>query len=235
MFRESLLESAPAVRRRSRLSIATAFTLQLIIAGIVVLVPLISTGILTISARTILPTPPRYTPLETKSVPVHGGSTHAVTVPTPQVITVSSHIPLLSNPWAKPIAAPASDDGPSNPNLNVGPAASGPDIPFPQGQPIPPVGPKRIIISHPSEAMLVNKVIPEYPSVARLAGVQGDVKLHAIIDKDGTIQSLTVTSGPDMLRDAAIKAVQQWRYRPYMLNGVAVEVETVITVSFHRF
>jgi periplasmic protein TonB len=81
---------------------------------------------------------------------------------------------------------------------------------------------------------LMYKVVPEYPAVARITGVQGEVKLHAIIGMDGTIQSLTVTSGPDMFRDAAIKAVQQWRYRPYLLNGHAIEVETIITVSFHR-
>ncbi|HET6936514.1 MAG TPA: energy transducer TonB, partial [Candidatus Angelobacter sp.] len=62
----------------------------------------------------------------------------------------------------------------------------------------------------------------------------GVVKLHAIISKEGTIQSLNVISGHPMLVAAAIDAVSQWRYRPYLLNGQAVEVETFITIHFHK-
>jgi protein TonB len=65
-------------------------------------------------------------------------------------------------------------------------------------------------------------------------GLQGEVKLHALIAKDGTIQSLSVTSGHPMLAQAALVAVRQWRYRPYVLNGQAVEVETFITVNFRH-
>ena len=56
--------------------------------------------------------------------------------------------------------------------------------------------------------------------------------LDAIIGKDGTIRDLNVVSGPDMLQQAAIDAVQSWRYRPYMLNGEPVEVRTKINVIF---
>jgi protein TonB len=58
------------------------------------------------------------------------------------------------------------------------------------------------------------------------------VKLHAIIATDGTIQSLNVIDGPPLLAEAAREAVRQWRYRPYILNGRPVEVETLITVNF---
>jgi protein TonB len=73
-----------------------------------------------------------------------------------------------------------------------------------------------------------------YPKPAALAGVQGEVKLHAIISRNGKIMSLSVISGPPLLVQAALDAVSQWRYRPYYLNGEAVEVETFITVNFRK-
>lgn len=91
---------------------------------------------------------------------------------------------------------------------------------------------KIISLSHLSEGQLLNKVEPVYPRIALIAGVKGVVRLHAIIARDGTIQSLTVESGHPMLVAAARDAVSQWRYRPYLLNGEPVEVETFITVSF---
>ena len=60
----------------------------------------------------------------------------------------------------------------------------------------------------------------------------GAVVLHAIISKTGPIQSLSVLSGPEMLRASALAAVQQWKYRPFLLNGDPTEVETTITVNF---
>jgi protein TonB len=77
-------------------------------------------------------------------------------------------------------------------------------------------------------------VEPVYPHIAVLTGMQGQVKLHAIIARDGTIQSLSAVSGPPLLVRAALDAVGQWRYRPYILNGEAVEVETFITVNFRK-
>ena len=67
---------------------------------------------------------------------------------------------------------------------------------------------------------------------ARAAGVSGDVVLHAIIGKSGEMQSLQAISGPEMLKGAAIEAVKQWTYRPYLLNGEPTEVDTTITVTF---
>jgi len=68
--------------------------------------------------------------------------------------------------------------------------------------------------------------------LALRARIWGDVVLHAIISKDGEIQELTLVSGHPMLAPAAIEAVRQWRYRPYLLNGEPVEVETTVTVTF---
>jgi protein TonB len=61
---------------------------------------------------------------------------------------------------------------------------------------------------------------------------QGAVELRAIISKAGTIENLVVVSGHPMLSRAALEAVRQWRYRPYLLNGEPIEVETDITVNF---
>jgi protein TonB len=68
--------------------------------------------------------------------------------------------------------------------------------------------------------------------LAKAARIQGDVVLKAIIDREGNIQDLQLMSGHPMLAPAAIEAVKQWRYRPYLLNGQPVEVETTITVIF---
>jgi periplasmic protein TonB len=87
-------------------------------------------------------------------------------------------------------------------------------------------------LSHWSEGNLIYRVQPTYPSLARAARVQGAVELRAIISKTGTIESLVVVSGHPMLSRAAVEAVKQWRYRPYLLNNEPVEVETEITVNF---
>ena len=80
---------------------------------------------------------------------------------------------------------------------------------------------------------ILEKVAPVYPPIARAAHVSGAVVLHAIISKNGTIENLTVISGPEMLRSSAITAVQQWKYKPYLINGERTEVDTTITVNFN--
>ncbi len=82
------------------------------------------------------------------------------------------------------------------------------------------------------QGYLVERVQPEYPTLARQARVQGTVVLEATISKTGHIENVRVTSGHPLLSAAAVEAVQRWRYRPYMLNGEAVEVSTSITVVF---
>jgi periplasmic protein TonB len=81
-------------------------------------------------------------------------------------------------------------------------------------------------------ALLVNKVQPVYPPLARQTRISGTVRLHAIISKSGSIQSLEVISGHPLLVRAAMDAVQQWRYKPTLLNGEPVEVDTTIDVIF---
>lgn len=96
-----------------------------------------------------------------------------------------------------------------------------------------PSAPKRVRISQGvTQGMLVHRVEPAYPAIARAARIQGVVVLSAVIAKNGEIEDLTLVSGHPLLAPAAIDAVKQWRYRPYLLNGEPVEVETTITVSF---
>jgi protein TonB len=93
--------------------------------------------------------------------------------------------------------------------------------------------PQRVRVSQGvTQGLLIRKVQPNYPPLARQARIQGSVLLQAEISKDGTIENLHLISGHPMLAPAAIEAVKQWRYKPYILNGEPVEVETQITVNF---
>jgi TonB family protein len=83
-----------------------------------------------------------------------------------------------------------------------------------------------------SQGLLLQKVTPSYPEQALKAGLQGAVVLQAWIGKDGSIQDLKLLNGSLLLGQAAVKAVRQWRYKPYLRNGVAVEAQTYVTVNF---
>jgi periplasmic protein TonB len=82
------------------------------------------------------------------------------------------------------------------------------------------------------QGSLLRQVQPTYPPLAKTARIQGPVVLEAVISKAGAIENLRVISGPPLLVKAAIEAVSEWRYRPYILNDEPVEVETRITVNF---
>ena len=84
-----------------------------------------------------------------------------------------------------------------------------------------------------SAAMLIHRVDPVYPTLARQLGRAGRVELRAVIATDGTIQSLQVVSGDPLFYQSAMDAVRQWRYRPTVLNGESVEVDTFITVIYN--
>ena len=82
------------------------------------------------------------------------------------------------------------------------------------------------------QALIVSKVQPEYPDDAKAQRIQGAVQLKAIIDRDGNVANLQLISGDPVLAPAAIEAVKQWKYRPYLFNGNPIEVETTVTVNF---
>ena len=93
--------------------------------------------------------------------------------------------------------------------------------------------PQRVRVSSGvSTGLLIRKVPPTYPPLARQARIQGVVILQAQISKEGNIQNLQLISGHPMLAPAAIEAVKQWKYKPYLLNGEPVEVDTQVQVNF---
>jgi protein TonB len=239
MFGDTLLESSSAGRKGKRWPMATAFTAEAIVGGLLVIVPLLSTVAMPISAHLSCPlikplprvTLDRVERVRTDHTSPSGTASAGQTIPA--VFTFNRHQstipePMVDEPPIEPTnAKPPGDgrgtskdlsrlmsDGSSNSDVKLG-------------------GPKRIT-SQLSEGQLLNRVEPLYPHIAAISGIQGQVKLHAIIGRDGKIQSLSAVSGHPLLVRAALEAVEQWRYRPYVLNGEAVEVETFITVNFKK-
>ena len=233
MFRESLLESSLSRGHQKRWPMATAFVLESIAAGIVILVPLLSTSVIPVSAHvphvTTLPMVRVDTERAHPAVANHNSILHSVE----SVVPVANNSSQIHFGPSRDLTSSVIPDA----DFNVGRRGHAPDVavctdclPIVQ----PPIPDKPFSVSHLSEAQLVHRVEPVYPRMAVLAGLQGEVRLHAIIARDGTIQSLSVTTGQPILAQAALEAVRQWRYRPYLLNGRAVEVETFITVNFRK-
>lgn len=94
-----------------------------------------------------------------------------------------------------------------------------------------PTGPARIS-PEIMAAQVITRVEPVYPAIARAAHISGDVLLHVIIGEDGAPKAIQVLTGPEMLKGAALEAVKEWRFRPYLLNGQPTAVDTTITVTF---
>ncbi len=100
----------------------------------------------------------------------------------------------------------------------------------------PPIGaprPQHIRVStRVSESLLIKRIEPSYPEDARQKHAEGSVKLNALVDKDGNVAQLSVVDGPPVLVPAALKAVRQWKYKPYLFQGEPLAMETLITVQF---
>ena len=114
----------------------------------------------------------------------------------------------------------------------LGAVLSSPPILTNMEEPAPMPAKKIRVPSRLAEGFLLHDVAPEYPQEAGRARIEGMVVLLAVIGSDGTVRNLQVKSGLPMLAQAAIDAVKQWRYRPYMLNGEPVEFDTQITINF---
>jgi periplasmic protein TonB len=93
--------------------------------------------------------------------------------------------------------------------------------------------PSRVRISEKvAQVLAIKKIPPNYPKDARQAGIQGSVVMKAVIDTNGDVVDLTLIQGHPKLAPAAIDAVKQWKYKPYLLNGWPVNAEMQITVNF---
>ena len=138
-----------------------------------------------------------------------------------QSATVDTDEPEATPPSLGAVSAASSPSG-------IAGVVSGVPVSLPTVAP-----PTRISISQGiSQGMLIHQVHPVYPLMAKQARIQGDVLVRAFINKQGGVDDVTLVSGPSLLVRAALTAVKQWRYRPYLLNGQAVEVETLITIKF---
>jgi TonB family protein len=136
-----------------------------------------------------------------------------------------------------------SGGGAGRGNLTFDQMAQSPPLPPPPPPPPPPpqfiaggaraTPPEKINLSAgTAEGLLIEKTNPIYPPIAKAARVTGTVVLQATISKTGEVENLRVVSGPAMLQQAALDAVKTWRYRPYLLNGLPVEVETTVSLIF---
>jgi protein TonB len=236
MFGDSLLEASWAQRSRRSWTTLTSFGLEALAIGVLLVIPLWKTVGLP-SAHT-LSTPVSLVPNmpATPSPRPRGGtrSIHATTFVVHQMVAPRQIPHGVDSGPVDPAPEPIGIGGP-----DVGPIASGPGIPglLPSGtMPVAPPAPHPVVrpirISSMLQGSLLHQVQPTYPPLARTTRIQGPVVLAAIINKAGAIENLRVISGHPMLVKAALDAVSEWRYRPYILNNEPVEVETQITVNF---
>jgi TonB family protein len=158
-------------------------------------------------------------PVQTAIEPVQPlAAVHAVA---PVRATAAMHIPVAAK-----ALAPVAESAPAE----IAAAVQAPAR-VQKSEPVQGSGPVRIS-ANVMAGNLYSHVDPIYPPIARAAGVSGEVVLHAIIGEDGMMKSLTVVSGPPMLQGAALEAVKDWTYRPFLLNGNPTAVDTTITVTF---
>lgn len=231
MFNE-LVVSGHQRRTNKPWSVALSAAIQASILGVLILIPLLYTEVLPKAMlNTFLvapPPPPPPPPPQTQVVKVVPKVINLQKMVAPTVIP--KNVAIVKE--EAPVVYTNNNDGVNGGTGNVlgGLIGSGPAGPPP---PPPPATPQRIRVGGQVEAAsLVNKVEPQYPPIAKTAHVAGTVVLHAIIGKDGGIRELQFVSGPPLLMKAAMDAVKEWRYKPTMLNGESVEVDTTVDVVF---
>lgn len=238
MFADSTVQASWAEHTRRSWTTLTSFTLQAIVTAILLLIPLVRPialpSLKPLAAPVMLAPPPGPPPSAQPRItehPAESNLSHGVIIMPP---TIPTHIRDIHEESGPPQVGPSGPNvfggtDPGDPNGvlhslgNSGAAA----VPPP-----PPAVAHPLRVSHMSEGDLLRKVQPTYPPLARAARIQGQVVLAAVISKQGTIKNLRALAGHPMLVHAALEAVSQWRYRPYILNNEPVEVETQITVNF---
>jgi periplasmic protein TonB len=239
MFEDSLIESGNKLKTKRLSTTVLSFALQVFLICILILIPLIYTDALPkqqLMTFLVAPPPPPPPPPPPAAAPV-------------KVVKVVSEVVngQLRAPTKIPKKVEMIKEEEAPPDMGAGVAGGVPGgIPggsaggviggILSSQPVavPKVAtPQRVRVSQGvSNGLLIKKVQPNYPPLARQARIQGQVVLHAEISKEGTIQNLQLVSGHAMLAPAAIEAVKQWRYKPYLLNGEPVAVETEVIVNF---
>ncbi len=242
MFSDSLLELSGTERRRRKGAALFSFIVQGLIVGVLVLLPLFFLDTLPAQQLvTFLVAPPPPPPPAPPAPPmkavkmvsqiVNGQLLAPSKIPKAVKMIKEEEAP----PPAMGVAGGVVGGVPGGqPGGVIGSLISTANRTSSAAAPKPSEIPKRLVVSQGvSLGMLQSQVEPVYPMIAKRARVQGTVKLHAIISAQGTVESLQVVEGHAMLVTAAMDAVKQWRYKPYMLSGQPVEVETTVFVNFH--
>ena len=239
MFEDTLIESQGRIKTHRKATTFVSFLLEAVVVAIVALIPLVYTQALPteklVTALVAPPPPPPSSANSTPSTPKPITKTEI----SPNEIRVPTKIPekVVQTPEEGSASAPsvAGVVGGVPGGVaggTVGGVIGGVLGSVPSTAPAPPAQ-KRVRMSQGVvQGLLLHQVKPEYPPVARAAHIQGQVVLHAIIGKDGAVKQVQVISGSPMLATAAANALKQWRYKPYVLNGQPVEVDTTINVNF---
>ena len=242
MFEDSLIESGGRLRTKRGMTTTLSFAFQLVLVGILVLIPLLFTEALPktqLMTFLVAPPPPPPPPPPPAAAPVKIVKQVQTDIVNGQLRTptkIPEKVQMNKEDEAPPPVMSASGVVGGVPGGVPGGSMGGVIGGIISSTPVavPKVAtPQRVRVSQGvTQGLLIRKIQPNYPPLARQARIQGTVLLQAEISKDGTIENLRLISGHPMLAPAAIEAVKQWRYKPYILNGEPVEVETQITVNF---
>ncbi len=242
MFEDSLIESGGRLSTKRGMTTTISFLLQVVLVGILVLIPLLFTEALPktqLMTFLVAPPPPPPPPPPPAAAPVHVVKQVQTDIVNGQLRTptkIPEKVQMIKEDEAPPPVMSAAGVVGGVPGGVPGGSMGGVIGGIISSTPVavPKVAtPQRVRVSQGvTQGLLIRKVQPAYPPLARQARIQGSVLLQAEISKEGTIQNLRLISGHPMLAPAAIEAVKQWRYKPYILNGEPVEVETQITVNF---
>jgi len=241
MFEDSLIESGGRLKTKRGITTFLSFGLQILLVGVLVLIPLLFTEALPktqLMTFLVAPPPPPPPPPPPAAAPVKVVKQIQTDLINGQLRTptkIPEKVQMIKEEEAPPpVSTMAGVVGgvPGAAGGQMGGVIGGIISSTPVA--VPKVAtPQRVRVSQGvTQGLLLRKIQPTYPPLARQARIQGSVLLQAEISKDGSIQNLRLISGHPMLAPAAIEAVKQWKYKPYILNGDPVEVETQITVNF---
>ena len=243
MFDDLVVSSANPQRTHKPWTVALSFLIQFGIVIVMILIPLIYTEALPKQLLTtflVAPPPPPPPPPPAAAVQrvvkpiariIHNGQMTAPTV-IPKKVSMIKEEELPPDVGAVGVAGgvpggvPGGQAGGVLGGIIGGTGAGLPPPPKPAANKPVRVG------GNVAQANLIRQVTPVYPPIAKTAHISGTVLLHAIIGKDGTVQDLQYVSGPPLLMKSAKDAVRQWRYKPTLLNGEPVDVDTTISVVF---
>src|SRR3984893_14234519 len=240
MFEDSLIESGGRLKTKRGVWTFLSFVLEAILVGVLVLIPLLFTEALpkTQLMTFLVAPPPPPPPPPPAAAPIKVVKTIQTDIINGQLRTptkIPEKVQMIKEEEAPPpVTSMAGVVGgvPGAAGGAMGGVIGGIINSTPMA--VPKIAtPQRVRVSQGvTQGLLIRKIQPNYPPLARQARIQGAVLLPAEISKDGSIQNLRLISGHPMLAPAAIEAVKQWKYKPYILNGEPVEVETQITVNF---